>query len=230
VVSSGYIDVREGPKESLAEMHIIELLQGLARNVQETLRELREIVEQYCEGNLDIVKNRHGKVRKFKEASEEAKSKVVEYIVRVSPTMVSKEMYANIAYSLEKVAQRAAGAAHRLGILASKGVKPKSEVAKGLTILTGKLFEEYEALRSALMMLSLNIKKVVEHCEVVLKLEEDIDDIYRNLGYSMFEAEDVGDLVKIILLKDLVDVLEESSDTIRESAENLIFIALHKLS
>ena len=229
-MSGEYIDVREGPKEALAEMHLIELLQDLARNVQEALRDLTDLVRLYAGGSLDVVRTRHQKIRTYKEASEEAKSKVVEYIVRISPTMVSKEMYAMLAYNLERLAQYASGAANRLAILATKEVTPRGEISKSLEEIATKLFEEYEALRSGLMMMSLNVKKVMEHCEKVFKLEEEIDEVYRRLEFNMFEAENVKDLVKVILLKDLAEVLEESSDVIRQSAESLVFMALHKLS
>lgn len=224
------MDMREGPREALSEMHIVELLQDLARKVQDAMRDLVDLISLYIGGNLEVVSKRHEKIRAYKDASEESKSKVIEYIVRISPTMVSKEMYAEIARNLERVAQLASGAAYRLALLASKKVLPNSRVSESLEELANKLFEEYESLRLALMMLSLNVKKVPEYCSRVFKLEEDIDSLYRSLGFEVFEAEDVEGLVKMILLKDLAEVLEDSADIIRDSAENLVYISLHKLS
>jgi len=227
---SSYIDVRDPSRETLAEMHVIELLQDLVRNTQDALIELSNLVTMYLKGNLEVVKNRYEKIRGFKGSAENAKSKVLEYVVRVSPSMINKEVYASIASALERVAQLASGIAHRLAIMSSQGLKPKPDIIDDVNLFVEKFMEEFDHFRSSLMMLNVNARRTIEESRKVKALEEEIDEIYRLLKFKLFKVENLNDLIYVMLFKEVTDLIEDSADLIKEASENLAYIALHKVA
>ncbi len=72
-------------------------------------------------------------------------------------------------------------------------------------------------------MLSVNPTKTVEHLRQVKALEEDVDDIYRNSELKLFEHS--ADLLTTMLLKDVFDRLEDSSDAMLRVANSLYYIS-----
>ncbi|MEM0113543.1 MAG: phosphate transport regulator, partial [Metallosphaera sp.] len=80
----------------------------------------------------------------------------------------------------------------------------------------------------SLRLLSINAQKSVESARNIMKLEEEVDDLYRSLELKLFEKK-YEDLIYVMLMKDIADRLEDSEDMIRDSATSITYIAFGRL-
>lgn len=229
-IVSEYVEgsLSSSKREALAEMHIVELLHSLVRNTYDTVREVDTLINDLSEGKIEIIKAKHHRVRNYKNRSEEMKSRILEYIVRVSPSLINKDIYIKVAYDLERVAQLMNGISHRLLILASRNLLPAQDIGKGMLDFMKTVIDEFEVLRKAILMLTVNPRKTIDNCKNVFKLEDQLDDMYRYLEVKLYETQK-DNLLLIMLLKEIIDIMEDSADLIKDAAEHLMYIAMHKL-
>ncbi len=227
---SAYVEgsLSSSKREALAEMHIVELLHSLARNTCDTIREVDVLLNDLSEGKVEIIKAKHPRVRNFKNMSEEMKSRILEYIVRVSPSLINKDIYIKIAYDLEKVAQLMNGITHRLLILASRNLLPTQRIGRNMSDFMKTLIEEFEILRKAILMITVNPRKTIDDCKSVFKIEDELDDRYRALEVELYETQQ-DNLLLVMLLKEIIEMMEDSADLTKDAAEHLMYIAMHKL-
>jgi len=227
---SAYVEgsLSSSKREALAEMHIVELLHNLARTTSDTIREVDTLLNDFSDGKIEIIKVKHPRVRNYKNMSEEMKSRILEYIVRVSPSLINKDIYIKIAYDLERVAQLMNGITHRLLILASRNLLPSQHIGKDMSDFMKTLIEEFEVLRKALLMLTVNPRKTIDDCKNVFKIEDELDDKYRSLEVKLYETQR-DNLLLVMLLKEIIELMEDSADLTKDAAEHLMYIAMHKL-
>ncbi|RLG86405.1 MAG: hypothetical protein DRO15_06165, partial [Thermoprotei archaeon] len=72
-----------------------------------------------------------------------------------------------------------------------------------------------------------NPKKAIEISFEISKIEASIDELYRDMNISLI-AEVESEKV-LIILKDVVDTLEEIADVIRHAATYIRYISLHRV-
>ncbi len=213
---------------SIAEMNVTELIQDLVRQVSDSVREAFAIFKNLSEGRFELVKASEEKVRNLKINAEEKRQRIMEYLVRVSPTLYNKDLFMYIASDVERIAQLMNGAVERMAMLAKKKKLPLKETANLLSEMVEKIIEEYEALLAATRMLLINPKKSIEDAHSAVKIEDEIDSLYRNLELHLYETY-TDDLVTLMLLKEIIDMFEDTADKIRSAADNVKYIALHKV-
>lgn len=223
-----YISFDDVRKQTLAEMNLIEQIVNLARQVEDTLREAHMIIGSYIRGQFEVVKAKYERVELLKNTSEELKAKAIEYLVRVTPGLVNKDIYKAIILALDRVAQSMDAAVYRAKILAIRHKEVKESLGESLTELLQHLTKEYSEVVSGIRMLAVNPQNVLKHVNEALKVEETIDGMYRDLEIKVYD-ELSDDIPALMITKELVDILETCADLIREVAENLRYLALHKV-
>ncbi|HDJ83624.1 MAG TPA: hypothetical protein ENG44_01335, partial [Desulfurococcaceae archaeon] len=108
-------------KASIAEMNLIEMLKSITRTVEDTFIEVNDIVLSFLGGKLETVKTRYVKARHMKNQTEELKDKAMEYLVRVSTSLLYKDVYRIVLTDLDRIAQNLDAVAYRLYLLADRG-------------------------------------------------------------------------------------------------------------
>jgi len=226
---SYYDPSKIGVRESIAEMTVIELLQALTRNAFDCHKEVYSLLEALHEGKYEIVKVKHQHALKYKDSTEETKSKIIEYLVRTMPSLTYKDLFRSITYNVERTAQLMAGLAHRLAIIASNSIEIPKEFTESLLNFTKRFIEEFDQLREGIFMLNVNPKITVEKARNAMKTEEELDEQYRLFTFKLYEKSS-GNIMAVLLLKEIIDIVEDSADLTKDAAEELMYLAMHKLS
>ncbi len=222
-----YINPEDLKRVSLAEMSVVEQLHNLARVVEDTVREAGILLADLAEGKKESIKARYDRVRLHKDNAETVRDKVLEYLVRVSPTLIYKDLYMNIASRIERIAQDMDSASYRSLVVAYKNLSLKPETGRMLMELFKGASETYSILLDAIRTLSINPKKTFEKCGSISKLEEEVDKTYRELELHIYE-EYSDNIAALLLIKEIADLLEDSSDMAKEASDYLKYLALHK--
>lgn len=223
-----YINPVDPRRISLAEMSVVEQLMSLSSHVRDSMGESVKIVEDLVEGKKEAIKARYERIRSLKNSAEEVKDKTLEYIVRIAPTLIYKDLYAAVVNMLERVAQNMDALAYRVLVTSRQNASVGQETGRMVAEFASTVFKAYDKLHDAIRMLSMNsARKSVEAAKEVSKLEDAADSLYRNITPHLYSSYS-SDISMLMLLKEIVDTLEDTCDVIKEAADNLRYLALHK--
>ncbi len=215
-------------QESIAESQIMEQIMSMMRNISDEYRELLYMFKDLDEGKNAAVERRYKKIRSIKDAVEEAGIKLMEYVIRVSPTLTFKDVYVTIIQDLVRSAEHGEAAAYRNLLLSNKEFERLPDTLYAiLDAMLRKLIEMVETNIEMLMKVGSNSKQVGELYLKLMKEENSVDDLYRESGLKTIKnySNDVGTL---ILIKELFDKLEDAADILKRVGTYIRYISLHR--
>ncbi len=167
------------------------------------------------------------KINSIKDSIENEKYLTGEYIIKIREGLDYVDLYIDILNNLEKIAQNIDAATYRLSVLLTRSTKIDNVMHSLIVVMCEKILASLTHLIESIKTLSVNAKKSIESARNILKLEEDVDDLYRNVELKLFEKPH-EDLVYVMLMKDIADRLEDSEDLIRDSANSITYIAFSR--
>lgn len=223
------MDTSVGSKESIAEYSIVEQVRGVIRIASQAFKEVLSQIKDLSEGKNELVKVRHERIRGFKNSVEGTLITTMEYIVRTAPALVLKDIYVSMIENMLKSVESCEAASYRALALSSRGFSGFDDMLYALIeSMVKNSISMVDALDNMLNLLSVNPKKVGDTYIDVVKLEDTIDNFYRHALLELVKSKeyDVGGLV---LLKELIDKLEDSADRLKDVATNLKYISLHRI-
>ncbi len=215
-------------KESIAESQIMEQLNMILRNVEEVYRELVLTFKDLDNGYIEAVNKRYSRIRATKDDIENQGINLMEYVLRVSPTLTFKDVYVNVIQDLVRAAEHGEAAAYRNLLLSNKEFKRMpDELYALLDSMLTKLIEMLDTNISMLGKVGHNNKVFRELYIKLIKTENAVDDLYREGGLLVLRSysKDVGAL---ILIKELLDKLEDAADIMKRVGTYLRYISLQK--
>ena len=213
--------------ESIAEMNIHENLVNLASIVEDTLRIFNDVVNNLTKENVDL-KKLYERILVPKNRVEENKIIFMEYLVRLGETIAYKQSYASIALGLERLAQYLDGASYRLVLLKKEDEFLNNDLYKYIDGLRKVINEQFNNLYQGLKKLRVEPKKTISLVNEISKLENRADEIYREATYTIYTKLS-GKTLLLMMMRDVLDFMENSSDLLRSLGEELRYLALHKI-
>lgn len=203
--------------DRISEINIDERFIEMLNNVLDGVRTLREAVAQGVSGNA------FAKINAIKDAVERANFELGSYLIKIRDAVEAYDLYMMVGDNIEKIAQNLSAAAYRTSLLLSKNYQIP-EVLKVLALsMLDKLISQAMSLIEGFRLLSVSPNKTVEVLRNVKTLEEDADDLYRNTELKLFESS--TDLLTTMLIKDVIDRLEDSADAMLRIANSLYYVS-----
>jgi predicted transcriptional regulator len=213
--------------ENIAYSTIEEYLQRIVDKGIDEIRLFYEGLSKYEELKGEHSMSFYSKVEGIKNSIEDEKDKLGEYIVRVGPALLQKELYIDILKDLEKIAQNLDAAAYRLATLLSRKEEMDEFSHRLLMRITEKLLANMTHIMEALRFLSINPKNSISYCKNVIKIEGEVDELYRQLELRLFERPE-RNMIYLMLMKDVTDRLEDSVDLQKSIADSINYIAIQR--
>ncbi|WP_338600875.1 phosphate transport regulator [Sulfolobus tengchongensis] len=213
--------------EGIATLTIEEQLQQISLKLLDEIRVLYEFLSNNNSINANAMQV-YSKVNGIKNEIETSKYRLGEYIFKIREGLLDKDLYVDILNNLEKVAQNLDAAAYRLGVIFAKQLVIDDVVNRLLIVICEKIIASLTHFIEALRLLSLNPKNSYENAHNVIKIEQEIDELYRSLELTLFEKK-IVDFTYVMLLKDIADRLEDSEDLLKNSADNITYIAYERM-
>ncbi|HIQ24223.1 MAG TPA: DUF47 family protein [Pyrodictium delaneyi] len=222
-------DMERRRRQSLAEESLNEQLLGITRALSETVVSMKEIVSALTSADDKKLKEIHRRIKESKERVESMKEDALTYLARLGDLLNTSTLYKDVFLGLTHIAQMTEGIAYRSYLLASNTNITSATIAELLTSIAESIQKEFERLEVAIQALSSSPKKGYEEAQLVTGIEDEVDNLYRQLTFAMYR-ELRQDLVALMLLRDIVDMIEDVADTIRDAAENVKFLALYRVA
>jgi len=212
--------------ESIAEMNIYENLVNLMSIVEEIFKVFNSIVVGFAQEGSDLVKL-YEKLREPKTRLEESRAIFTEYLVRLGEALTPKQSYAVLALGLERLTQYLDGASYRLMLLKREVGVVDHELYKYIDGLRGVIAEQFAKLYEGFKKLRGETRKAIQYAEEIRSMENRADDLYREATYAIYTKLSNRILV-LMLMRDLLDFMEDACELLRSLGEELRYLALHK--
>ncbi|AKA73741.1 hypothetical protein [Saccharolobus solfataricus] len=213
--------------EGIATLAIEEQLQQISLKLLDETRVLYEFLSNTSNSNVNAMQI-YSKVNGIKNDIEVSKYRLGEYIFKIREGLLDKDLYVEILNNLEKVSQNLDAATYRLSVILSKQMNIDNVINRLLIVICEKIITSITYFIETLRLLSVNPKNSYENARNVIKLEQEIDELYRSLELALFEKK-LADFSYIMLLKDIADRLEDSEDLLKSSADNITYIAYERM-
>jgi len=214
-------------RRSLAEESLGEQMLSLARLVARSTLLLRDVVSAMAAGDDARLRDLHSKANQVKEQAESMKEDALAYLARLGDILPTSTLYRDIFLLLARVSQIVEGVIYRAYLFSNQRGLSSETLRELMSSLASTLHKEFERLENAIQMLSSNPKRSYEEAQMITSLEDQADELYRQLTMSMY-GELQNDIVGLMLMKDIVDMAEDIADVIRDAGEDVKFLALHQ--
>ncbi|BBD71790.1 phosphate transport regulator [Sulfodiicoccus acidiphilus] len=207
-------------------MNIEEQIQRTANLLLDEVRLFYEMLSKVPDGQQKAMQS-YSKIFGVKNAVEESKHRTMEYIVRVGPSLMERDLYIDLLNYIEETSQDIDAAAYRLATLIARNVNIGPSFHGLLTRITEKAIASLTHFLEGLRMISVNVKIAIENAITISKIEEEVDELYRDLELQLFDKK-ADDLVYLMLMKDITDRLEDAVDLMKSAADDMRYIAIQR--
>ncbi|MEM1911015.1 MAG: hypothetical protein QXG29_02035 [Sulfolobales archaeon] len=210
---------------SLAESNIVEQLMGIYRLMSDEMRELNTMIRETDLTQSLLVEKRYDKVRKLKNDIETASMSLMEYFIKVSEYISSRELYVMVIDETMRIAEDLEAAAYRIFLVNKLGSKIPDKIYVIISEVSKKIMSLIDLLSDMIRNVD-NNKVIKEMFSEAVKIEDSIDELYREGGLECLKIS--GDFVGASILKEALDKLEDSADIAKRVATYIWFLSSFK--
>ncbi len=205
-----------------ARRQIIAFLQDLIRNVLDITRYVVQIMEKVKEGKQEESISLYEKAKDINLKADEMKKQFVRELFSMGPILPQKEDFYGLVSHIGEIVDSIDGAAFRIANFRLN--KETRQYLDDISEMTKILFNQINALRECIYMLSYNPSQVISLSDKVLEYESIMDNIYRRLIVDVFHQDyKPMDLLKVL---EIATRLENAADTCEKVIDRLIGILL----
>jgi predicted phosphate transport protein (TIGR00153 family) len=187
------------------------------RKVVELTRKIPQITDCFMKGDKEQAKQLFNEIKRDEEEVVKARRLVSQELAEIGAILLSREDFLRFTNLTSELADFSEGIAFRLvGIMEYKWNVP-TEIKKDLLRLSEAVFETVLKLRETMMVLSYGSAKTLEKAKDVEIAERSVDELYREIEIKLLSSK--VDLPALILLRDVLQLLEDSADKAEDAAD-----------
>ncbi len=210
---------------SLAESNILELLVSIYRLVSDEARELNSMIKETDLTRSALVEKRYERVRKLKNDVEGSAMTLMEYFIKVSEYISSRELYVMVIDETLRIAEDLEAAAYRLYLVNKLGGRIPDKIYVIISEVSRRVVTLVDLLGD--MIRNVGSDKVIKEAfSEAVKIEDSIDELYREGGLECLRMSE--DFAGAPILKEALDKLEDSADIAKRVATYIWFLSSFK--
>jgi predicted phosphate transport protein (TIGR00153 family) len=201
------------------------ILQDAQKHVEETYKTVTyfaEAIRAFIQGDLNAKTKAIENVRESEHQADILRSKMVSALSESLLLPPDREDLMHFVKTLDKIADWTNGAARILGFIEQK--IPET-ILKNISTATELIFSSISKLKEAIQSLTRNdLKKALQDCEDVDRLEHEADDQKKLLIESIIHAK--LEPTSLLLCYQLAEYLEGVTDKIEDAADFIKVVAI----
>ncbi len=183
----------------------------------ELTRKVPQMVEHFAKGDKSMARQLLSEIKKDEEEVLEARRMVSRELAEIGAILISREDFLRFTNLSSEIADFSEGIAYYLVEIMEHNWNVPSDVKKGLLKLSEAVFDAVLKLRETMMVLSYGSTKTLEKAKDVEIAERSVDDLYRGLTIKVLSSK--LDLPVLLLLRDVLQLLENSADKAEDAAD-----------
>jgi hypothetical protein len=189
------------------------------RKVVDVTRKIPQLIEQFSTGDKQQARQLFNEIRQGEEEVLKARRMVSQELAEIGAILISREDFLRFTNLSSEIADFSEGIAYYLIEIMEHNWKVSDDIRKELLKLSEAVFETVLKLRETMMVLSYGPAKTLDKAKDVEIAERTVDDIYRALSIKVLSSK--IDLPVLLLLRDILQLLENSADKAEDAADTV---------
>jgi len=176
-----------------------------------------------------VVKDKAGikttleQISSIEDEVENLRRKITRDVADVGGLILNRDNILNTAYTMDEISGYISGIAFKLSNIKVSTIKT-SNLDKDLTELIELVVDEIYKLNEIIRSLNVDSSKSIELAQETQKIERDIDTKYRTMEIKALN--EINDTKELLLMKDVIELIEEMADKCQEVSDSFILLAL----
>jgi predicted phosphate transport protein (TIGR00153 family) len=212
-----------GELEVQAKRKAIAVLQDEINRILNAARELSSLPELLVKKNKTDVKAKLEQISSLEDEVENLRRKITRDVADVGGLIMNRENILNTAYTMDEIAGYITGIAFKLSNIKVKTLTTE-DFEKELTELIELVVDQVYKLNEIIRSLNSDSTKSVEFAQETQKIEREIDIKYRNMSIKALDT--ISNTKELLLMKDIIEGIEEMADKCQEVSDSFILLAL----
>ena len=212
-----------GELEVQAKRKAIAVLQDEINRILNASRELATLTESLMKKDKKGIKNTLEQISTIEEEVENLRRKITREVADVGGLIMNRENLLNTAYTMDEIAGYITGIAFKLSnvkITTLKSSKLDKDIGELISLVVDEVYKLNEIIRS----LNTNTANAIELAQETQTIEREIDIKYRDATIKLLD--EVKDPKELLLIKDVIEGIEEMSDKCQRVSDSFILLAL----
>ena len=212
-----------GELEVQAKRKAIAVLQDEINRILNASRELATLPGLMIKKDKSAIKNALEQISSIEEEVETLRRKITREVSDVGGLIINRENLLNTAYTMDEIAGYITGISFKIS-----NIKPATlKIAKlheDITKLAELVVDEVYKLNEIIRSLNANTSGAIELAQETQAIEREIDLKYREITIKILN--EVTNTKELILIKDVVEGIEEMADKCQKVSDSFILLAL----
>ena len=154
---------------------------------------------------------------------ENLRRKITRDVADVGGLILNRDNLLNTAYTMDEIGGYITGISFKLANIKVSTIKT-SHLDKDLTELIELVVDQIYKLNEIIRSLNVDSGKSIELAQETQKIERDIDTKYRIMTITVLN--EITDTKELLLMKDVIELIEEMADKCQEVSDSFILLAL----
>ncbi|MDC0896778.1 DUF47 family protein [Nitrosopumilus sp.] len=212
-----------GELEVQAKRKAIAVLQDEINRILNASRELATLTDSLMKKDKKGIKNTLEQISTIEEEVESLRRKITREVADVGGLIMNRENLLNTAYTMDEIAGYITGIAFKLSNVKITTLK-SSTLDKDIGELISLVVDEVYKLNEIIRSLNTNTANAIELAQETQTIEREIDIKYRDATIKLLN--EVKDPKELLLIKDVIEGIEEMSDKCQRVSDSFILLAL----
>jgi uncharacterized protein Yka (UPF0111/DUF47 family) len=203
--------------EERVKRRALNACQDNLRKVVDVSRKLPQIVEFFASGDKESVRKLFSEIKAGEEEVIKSRRVVSQELAEIGAILYAREDFLRFTNLSSEITDFNEGVAYYLVEIMEHNWTIPPEIKKDLLKLSLAVLDSTLKLRETMMVLNYGSQKTLERAKDVEIAERIVDDLYRALAIKVLSSK--IDLPALMLLRDVLQLLENSADKAEDAAD-----------
>ena len=212
-----------GELEVQAKRKALAVLQDEINRILNAGRVLSTLPKMLVTKDKSGIKTTLEQISSIEDEVENLRRKITRDVADVGGLILNRDNILNTAYTMDEIGGYITGISFKLANIKVSTIKT-SHLDKDLTELIELVVDQIYKLNEIIRSLNVDSTKSIELAQETQKIEREIDNKYRIM--SITALNEITDTKELILMKDVIESIEEMADKCQEVSDSFILLAL----
>ena len=212
-----------GELEVQAKRKALAVLQDEINRILNAGRVLSTLPKMLVTKDKAGIKTALEQISSIEDEVENLRRKITRDVADVGGLILNRDNILNTAYTMDEISGYITGISFKLSNIKVSTIKT-SNLDKDLTELIELVVDEIYKLNEIIRSLNVDSSKSIELAQETQKIERDIDTKYRIMEIKALN--EIDDTKELLLMKDVIELIEEMADKCQEVSDSFILLAL----
>ena len=212
-----------GELEVQAKRKALAVLQDEINRILNAGRVLSTLPKMLVVKDKSGIKTTLEQISSIEDEVENLRRKITRDVADVGGLILNRDNILNTAYTMDEISGYITGISFKLSNIKVSTIKT-SNLDKDLTELIELVVDEIYKLNEIIRSLNVDSSKAIELAQETQKIEREIDTKYRIMEIKALN--EIHDTKELLLMKDVIELIEEMADKCQEVSDSFILLAL----